>query len=72
MLDDAIILRCLDLRTRGVSLRRIGAQVGVSHVHVCKLTDQVLAADLAESGEPEARVRAAYWPIGKGARRGGG
>lgn len=68
MLDDDVILRCLDLRHRGLGLRRIAAQVGVSYSHVGNITDRVLAADLAESGEPEEVVRAAYWPAGSRGR----
>lgn len=71
MLDDDVTLRCLDLRHRGFGLRRIAALVGVSFSHVGTITDRVLAADLAESGEPEDVVRAAYWPKKTGGRHAG-
>lgn len=58
---DAQVLGFLAARTVGASLPRIAADFGVGVSSVQMATNQVLAADLAESGEPAAVVRGAYW-----------
>lgn len=58
---DARQLRLVKWRAAGHSVRTIAERFAVSPARVAQLTDQTLAADLAESGEPEAVVRAAYW-----------
>ncbi len=66
--SDARQLRLIKWRAAGHSLPAIAARFGLSKARVAQLTDQVLAADIAESGEPEAVVRAAYWKTGSGRR----
>lgn len=61
-------LRLVKWRAAGHSLNALAERFGMSRARVAQLTDQVIAADLAESGEPEAVVRAAYWRTGSGRR----
>jgi hypothetical protein len=64
--SDTRQLRLVKWRCAGHSLPAIALRFGLSRARVAQLTDQVLAADLADSGEPEAVVRAAYWRTGSG------
>lgn len=65
---DARQLRLIRWRCAGHSLTALAGRFGMSKARVAQLTDQVLAADIAESGEPEAVVRDAYWKTGTGKR----
>ena len=56
--DDTILLM-LRLRTFGVSTRAIGERIGISPQNVRITTNTIKAADLYESGEPDAA--AGYW-----------
>lgn len=58
---DERLLEWLARRTAGETCRAIGEDFGISAVDVNKATRRVLDADIAESGEPVARVRKAYW-----------
>jgi transposase len=58
---DARQLRLVKWRAAGHSLSAIAARFGMKRARVAQLTDQTRAADLAESGEPDGVVRAAYW-----------
>lgn len=57
--DDAI-LQMLRLRTLGHSPSAIGERLGISAANVRITTNTIKAADLYESGEPDAA--AGYWP----------
>lgn len=56
--DDAI-LQMLRMRTFGHSTRAIGERLGISAANVRITTNTIKAADLYESGEPDAE--AGYW-----------
>lgn len=58
--DDRLI-EWLRLRKAGMTCRDIAARYCVPVGSVNGTTHKVYAADMAESGEPPARVRAAYW-----------
>ena len=59
--DDLRVLSWLGRRASGVSSAAIAAADGVRPEAVRVATSRVMAADLAESGEPEAVIRAYYW-----------
>lgn len=60
-LDDRIVLRMLHMRAGGKAPAEIGASFGWSVARVVGVTDDVRAADLAESGEDRHLVASAYW-----------
>lgn len=57
---DEHLLEMLHMRVSGMTAGQIARRLGTSQQNVSEATGNVLAADLAESGEPEGRVRAAY------------
>ena len=63
--DDERILQMVDLRRRGMTLRQIGARLGLTAPAVVKATRKVRAADTAESGEPIKVVDRGYWREGR-------
>ena len=58
--SDERLLKWIALRSAGVSQSDIGLRFGVHAGQVARDITQVIAADLAESGEPAAVVRAGY------------
>ena len=58
--SDERVLKWLRLRDAGVSQPDIGLRFGVHVGQVARDITQVIAADLAESGEPAEVVRAGY------------
>lgn len=58
---DTIIAKATTLRSEGLPINEIGEQLGVSAASLAVETRQVMKADLDESGEDPAVVRAAYW-----------
>jgi hypothetical protein len=59
--EDEMLLMWLAMRRRGKTAREIEAVSGITVQLVINRTNDVLAADLSESGEPQGRVRGAYW-----------
>jgi hypothetical protein len=58
---DEQILRWLDMRARGKTLEDIAHHEGIAETsRISDPTSWVRDADIAESGEPIAKVRAAY------------
>jgi hypothetical protein len=60
-LEDRIVLRMLAMRADGKRPIDVAAWFGWSTSRVVRVTDEVLAADLAESGEARDVVLAGYW-----------
>jgi hypothetical protein len=61
--NDERLLEMLARRLSGETTRAIGARFGVDFGYVARSTDKVVEADIAESGEPPARIARAYaWP----------
>jgi hypothetical protein len=58
--SDERILQWLRLRVRGFSPVQIGRHMGVNPGQVIMATKRIRDADIRESGEAEAAVRAAY------------
>jgi uncharacterized protein (DUF433 family) len=58
--DDRLLL-WLEARRKGITPEKIGAIYGVTHTTVRSPTNNVLEADLAESGEPPEEVLKHYW-----------
>ena len=58
--SDERLLKFMQLRAAGVSQADIGLRFGVHAGQVARDISHVIAADLAESGEPAAVVRAGY------------
>lgn len=56
---DDLTLALLRLRTGGLTTKQIAAKTGLSDGYIRSITNKVLAADAAESGED---VAGAYWP----------
>lgn len=61
VISDDDLLWALEARCTGWGAADIGAQIGVTAPYVRVITNRVLAADLAESGEDSEIVKAAYW-----------
>ena len=57
---DEVALRAIDLMKRGYSSEEIGQMFGRGVSFARVLRNRIMAADIAESGEPEHIVRAAY------------
>lgn len=68
--QDTRLVAMLRLRTAGMTGKDIGERMGLSPEAVLGQTNRIMQADLAESGESEAVVRAGYWPKSNKARRG--
>lgn len=60
---DEALLRQIKWRREGFARDSSHATRAVGRPAILSATDAVLAADLAESGEPAAVVRAAYWGV---------
>jgi hypothetical protein len=60
-MDDRMVLRMLAMRAGGKTPADTAAWFGWSVARVVRVTDDVRAADLAESGEDQRHVAAAYW-----------
>ena len=58
---DEALLRLCELRCLGQSTAAIAKAQGVSQQLISEKTNAVRRADLAESGEPDGRVRKGYW-----------
>lgn len=58
--DDDVAMRVIDMLKRGHSSDDIGKHLGKCTSFARVLRNRIMAADLAESGEPEQIVRAAY------------
>lgn len=58
--DDKLLL-WMEARCRGVSPAAIAKLYGLSHTAIRKPTNDILKADLAESGEPPEEVLKHYW-----------
>lgn len=59
--SDATLLDWIRRRVAGETAQQIARRAGVTQERVRVVTNRVRDADLAESGEPERVVRAAYW-----------
>jgi len=57
--DDLVILRLVRMRAGGLTTVQIAKRTGLSDGYVRSATNKVRAADIAESGEPDAA--AGYW-----------
>lgn len=58
---DDQLLNWLRARSRGGSVYAMGKLLGINSGIIITALNNVLAADLAESGEPPDLVRAKYW-----------
>lgn len=58
--SDERILSLLAARAKGHTAREVGAMAGLHKTYVRAIVSRIMAADLAESGEPEHVVRRAY------------
>lgn len=58
--DDEALLAILALFAEGYSAQQIGRHLGIGRNSVRGLVHRVRTADVKESGEPEADVRAGY------------
>lgn len=59
--QDDIVLLWLALRAKGMSNGKIGKLCGKGDAHIAAITNKVMRADIAESGEAPDTVRRAYW-----------
>jgi hypothetical protein len=59
--SDERILQWLRARHDGIGPRQLARELRVSWAAINAATYKVRAADIAESGEPPASVRSAYW-----------
>jgi hypothetical protein len=62
---DEELLAQIAARARGVAAYALARHYGVNNGILITATNNVLAADLAESGEDPETVWAAYWRAGK-------
>lgn len=58
---DEEVLEMIRLRHAGVSPSKIATRYGTYNSHVLDRTNNVMKADLAESGEPVCEVVKHYW-----------
>lgn len=70
-ISDDRVLVLMAWRVAGWSLSEIADHFDLSRARVAQLTDVVLAADLAESGEPAVDVLRHYWRINRRGRHAG-
>lgn len=62
---DEALLQMMRWRIDGYTANRIAGHFGLPSANTVRvMTNRILDADVAESGEPEGAVRAAYWGQG--------
>ena len=59
--QDELVLAMLRLRNKGYGMTAIAEKLRCDRAFVAGTTHQVLNTDIKYGGEPEARIRKAYW-----------
>ena len=59
--DDERLLEMVGLRSSGVTLSEISKQFGMHTGVVTRMTNNVISADIAHSGESAKEIRERYW-----------